>query len=87
MIIRRTRSPEIRWGRDPPNDGTASGGAGVNSAADLGGQRCGNDEDRGEQQESDKPDANIIAHDATLAATSDGSRRAVRDRNECKDRT
>ena len=48
VIIRRTRSPEIRWGRDPSNDSTANGSAGVNSPPDLGGQRCGNHEDRGD---------------------------------------
>ena len=48
VISRRPRSPEIRWGRDSPNDGTANGSAGVNCASDLGGQRCGNHEDRGD---------------------------------------
>src|SRR5262249_21817969 len=54
---RRAPSPEIR-ARDTLNDGAANGSAGVNSApnvdagvnsaADLGGQRCGNHEDRGD---------------------------------------
>jgi hypothetical protein len=35
VIIRRTRSPEIRWGRDPPNDGTANGSADVNNAPNI----------------------------------------------------
>jgi hypothetical protein len=48
VIIRRTRSTEIRRGRNPPNDGTANGSAGVNSAPDLGGQRCGIHENRGD---------------------------------------
>jgi hypothetical protein len=47
-ITGRTRSPEIRWSRNPPNDGTANGSSGVNSAPDLGGQRCGNHEGRGD---------------------------------------
>jgi hypothetical protein len=59
VIIRRTRSPEIRWGRDPPNDGTANGSAGVNSAPDLGGQRCGNHEDRGESTDDRKPNEHL----------------------------
>src|SRR5262245_48317996 len=47
-VTGRTRSPEIRWGRDPPNDCTANGSAGVNSAPDLGGQRGRSQEDRGD---------------------------------------
>ena len=54
---RRAPSPQIR-ARDTPNDGTANGSAGVNSAPDvdagvnaaphLGGQCCGDHDDRGE---------------------------------------
>jgi len=36
---RRAPSPEIR-ARDTLSDGAANGSAGVNSAPDLGGQRC-----------------------------------------------
>ena len=53
---RRAPSPQIR-ARDTPLDGAANGSAGVNSApdvdagvnsaSDLGGQRCGDHEDRG----------------------------------------
>ena len=54
---RRAPSPEIR-ARDTLNDGTTNGSAGVNSASDvdagvngapdLGGQRCRDHEDRGD---------------------------------------
>jgi len=56
---RRAPSPEIR-ARDTPNDGTANGSAGVNSApdvdaginsaSDLGEQRRGDHEDRGDNR-------------------------------------
>ena len=44
---RRTPSPQIR-ARDTSLDGTANGSAGVNSAPDLGAQRRGDHEDRGD---------------------------------------
>jgi hypothetical protein len=44
---RRTPSPQIR-ARDTSLDGTANGSAGVNSAPDLGGERCRDHEDRGD---------------------------------------
>src|SRR5262249_5130244 len=57
FTIRRAPSRQIR-ARDTPNDGAANGSAGVNSAPDvdagvngaphLGGQRCGDHEDRGD---------------------------------------
>ena len=57
FLTRRVPSPEIR-ARDTLNDGAANGSAGVNrapdvnaganSAADLGGQRCGDHDDRGD---------------------------------------
>jgi hypothetical protein len=57
IATRRAPSPEI-GARDTPLDGAANGSAGVNStpdvdarvnsAPDLGGQRCGNHEDRGD---------------------------------------
>ena len=57
ICTRRAPSPEIR-ARDTPNDGTANGSAGVNSAPDvdaginsapdLGAQRRGDHEDRGD---------------------------------------
>jgi|SRR6516165_10469761 hypothetical protein len=57
VISRRAPSPEIR-ARDTPNDSAANGSAGVdrasdvdagiNSAPDLGGQRCGDHGDRGD---------------------------------------
>src|SRR6516164_996240 len=57
LPTRRAPSPQI-WTGDTPNDGAANGSAGVNSApdvdagvnsaSDLGGQRCGDHEDRGD---------------------------------------
>ena len=44
---RRTPSPQIR-ARDTSLDGTANGSAGVNSAPDLGEERCRDHEDRGD---------------------------------------
>src|SRR5262249_19659084 len=44
---RRAPSPQIR-ARDTLNDSAANGSAGVNSAPDLGGQRCRDHEDRGD---------------------------------------
>src|SRR5215510_1803132 len=44
---RRTPSPEIR-ARDTALDGAANGSASVNSAPDLGGERCRDHEDRGD---------------------------------------
>src|SRR6516225_3093247 len=57
FLTRRVPSPEIR-ARDTLNDGTTNGSAGINSAPNvdagingathLGGQRCGDNEDRGD---------------------------------------
>jgi hypothetical protein len=73
ITTRRAPSSQIR-ARDTPNDGAANGTAGVNSApnvdagvtsaADLGEQRCGDHDDRGDS-----------TNDRKLAA--DGSRRAL----------
>ena len=67
---RRAPSPEIR-ARDTLNDCAANGSAGVNSASDvdagvnsapdLGGQRCGDHEDRGDSTNYRKPAEHKIA--------------------------
>jgi hypothetical protein len=68
---RRTPSSRIR-ARDTPNDGAANGStgvnsapdvdAGVNSAPDLGGQHCGDHEDRGDSTNY----RNLAEHDLRL---------------------
>jgi hypothetical protein len=55
----RAPSPQIR-ARDTLNDGAANGSAGVNSAPDLGGQRCGDHEDRGDSTNYRKLAGNSI---------------------------
>lgn len=71
VITRRAPSPEIR-ARDSPNDGAANGradvnsapdvDAGVNSAPHLGGQRCGDHDDRGDSANYRK----LAAHNLSL---------------------
>jgi len=50
---RRAPSPEI-GARDTSLDGTANGNAGVNSAPHLGGQRCRDHEDDGDDSTNDR---------------------------------
>src|SRR5262249_44169736 len=78
---RRTPSPQIRT-RDTPLDGAANGSAGVNSAPDvdagvnsapdLGGQRCGDHEDRGDGTDYRK----LAEHNTAVAQYAFNSLRA-----------
>jgi hypothetical protein len=78
LPTRRAPSPQIRT-RDTSLDGAANGSAGVNSApdvdagvnsaSDLGGQRCGDHEDRGDSTNYRKLAEHNLSFPFALIAT------------------
>ena len=66
---RRAPSPQIR-ARDTSLNGASNSSAGVNSAPDLGGQRCGDHEDRGDSTNYRKlAEHKIVPQPGAIATT------------------